>query len=36
MEVSSAAACLAGGSDAVVLRHPESVKTIAEIIADLT
>lgn len=36
MEVSTAAACLAGGSNAVILRHPESVKTISEIIADLT
>ena len=36
MEVSSAAACLAGGSNAVILRHPASVKTISEIIADLT
>ena len=36
MEVCTAAAVLAGGSNAVILRHPESVKTIAEIIADLT
>ena len=36
MEVCTAAACLAGGSNAVILRHPESVKTISEIIADLT
>ncbi len=36
MEVSTAAACLAGGSNAVILRHPESVKTISELIADLT
>lgn len=36
MEVSTAAACLAGGSNAVILRHPESVKTIAALIADLT
>ena len=36
MEVSTAAACLAGGSNALILRHPESVKTIAALIADLT
>ncbi len=36
MEVSTAAACLAGGSNAVILRHPESVKTISGLIADLT
>ena len=36
MEVTTAAACLAGGSNAVFLRHPESVKTIAALIADLT
>lgn len=36
MEVATAAACLAGGSNAVILRHPESVKTIAALIADLT
>ena len=36
MEVSTAAACLAGGSNAVILRHPASVKTISELIADLT
>lgn len=36
MEVSTAATCLAGGSNAVILRHPESVKTISALIADLT
>lgn len=32
MEVMTAAADLAAGSDAVILRHPESVKTIAKMI----
>jgi len=32
MEVSTAAASLAAGSDAVILRHPEAVKTIAALI----
>ena len=32
MEVATAAACLAGGSDAVILRHPEAVATIAKMI----
>ena len=36
MEVTTASACLASGSNAVILRHPESVKTIAALIADLT
>ena len=36
MEVTTAAAVLAGGSNAVILRHPESVKTISGLIADLT
>jgi len=36
MEVTTAAAVLAGGSNAVILRHPESVKNIAALIADLT
>ena len=36
MEVCTAAAVLAGGANAVILRHPESVKTISELIADLT
>lgn len=35
MEIATAAACLAGGSDAVILRHPAAVKTIAEMIAAL-
>ena len=32
MEVTTAAACLAGGSDAVILRHPAAVETIAKMI----
>lgn len=36
MEVTTAAAVLAGGSNAVILRHPESVKNISALIADLT
>ena len=32
MEVMTAAADLAAGSDAVILRHPQSVKTIAKMI----
>ncbi len=35
MEIVTASACLASGSDAVILRHPESVKTIAELISAL-
>ncbi len=35
MEVETAAACLAYGSDAVILKHPESIKTIAQLIAAL-
>ncbi len=35
MEITTAAAVLAGGSDAVILRHPASVKTISEMIAAL-
>lgn len=33
MEIITASACLASGSDAVILRHPVSVKTIAAMIA---
>ena len=32
MEVSTAAACIAAGSNAVILCHPDSVKTISEMI----
>jgi len=35
MEVETAAADLAAGSDAVILRHPESVKTISKLIKAL-
>jgi hypothetical protein len=35
MEVETDTACLAYGSDAVILTHPESVKTIAQLIAAL-
>jgi len=35
MEVSTAASCIAGGSDAVILKHPTSVKTIAALAASL-
>ena len=35
MEIETAAACLISGSDAVILRHPESVRTISELIAAL-
>lgn len=35
MEVETAAACLAYGSDAVILTHPESIKTTAQLVAAL-
>ncbi len=35
MEIATAAAGLAGGSNAVILMHPESVKTISALIAEL-
>ena len=35
MEISTAAACLAAGSNAVILSHPDSVKTISEMISAL-
>ena len=35
MEIITAAACIASGSDAVILRHPESVKTISEYVSAL-
>lgn len=35
MEVSTAAASLAGGSDALILRHPRSVATIAKLVSEL-
>lgn len=35
MEISTAAACIAGGSDAVFLRHPETVKVVANLVSAL-
>jgi acetyl-CoA decarbonylase/synthase complex subunit delta len=35
MEIETAAAVLASGSNAVILRHPESVKTIKTLVAEL-
>lgn len=35
MEITTAAACLASGSNAVILLHPESIKTISALIAAL-
>lgn len=35
MEIATAAAVLAGGSDAVIMRHPAAIKTIAQMIAAL-
>ena len=35
MEVSTATGVLVGGSDAVILRHPESIKTIKAFISEL-
>jgi acetyl-CoA decarbonylase/synthase complex subunit delta len=35
MEIATASACLAAGSNAVILRHPESVATISKLIAAL-
>jgi acetyl-CoA decarbonylase/synthase complex subunit delta len=35
MEISTAVAALAAGSNAVILRHPESVATVSRLIADL-
>jgi len=35
MEIATATACLASGSDAVILRHPEAIKTVGEMIAAL-
>ncbi|MDR0906804.1 MAG: acetyl-CoA decarbonylase/synthase complex subunit delta, partial [Oscillospiraceae bacterium] len=34
MEIATAAACLAAGSNAVILRHPQSVATISKLVAD--
>jgi acetyl-CoA decarbonylase/synthase complex subunit delta len=35
MEISTAAACLAAGSNAVILRHPESVATVSKLVKEL-
>ena len=35
MEVCTASACLVAGSNAVILRHPQSVATIAKLVAEL-
>lgn len=35
MEITTAAACLAGGSDAIIMRHPDAIKTIARMIDEL-
>ena len=35
MEISTAAACLAGGADAVILRHPAAVAAIRQFLAEL-
>ena len=35
IEISSAVACLASGSNAVILKHPESVKTVSKLISAL-
>ena len=35
MEITTAAACLASGSDAVIMRHPASIRTISAMIAGL-
>jgi acetyl-CoA decarbonylase/synthase complex subunit delta len=35
MEIATAMACLASGSNAVILKHPESVKTVAGLIGEL-
>ena len=35
MEVETATACLAYGSDAVILRHPASIETVSQLLAAL-
>ena len=35
MEISTAAACIASGSNAVILKHPESVKTISALVGQI-
>ncbi|MGI6109114.1 MAG: acetyl-CoA decarbonylase/synthase complex subunit delta [Eubacteriaceae bacterium] len=36
MEVATAAACLTGGSNAIIVRHPKSAETASELISALT
>jgi acetyl-CoA decarbonylase/synthase complex subunit delta len=36
MEAMSAAALLLSGADVLVMRHPEAIKQVKQIIADLT
>ena len=35
MEIATASGCLAAGSDAVIMRHPDAIKTIARMIDEL-
>ena len=35
MEVSTAASVIAGGANAVILRHPKTVETIAKLVSEL-
>ncbi len=35
MEISTAAACLAAGANAVILRHPQSVETVSKLVSEL-
>ena len=35
MEVSTASAALIGGANALILRHPQSVKTVSALVAEL-
>ena len=35
MEITTAVACLVGGSDAVIMRHPAAVKAVSEMIEAL-
>ena len=35
MEIATASACLAGGSDAIIMRHPDAIEAIARMIDEL-
>ena len=35
MEITTASACLTGGSDAVIMRHPAAIKAVATMIESL-